>query len=159
MPNWCANNLTLGHDDPAMIERVARAFEAGKLLQEFIPMPKELLEGDGWYGWAVSNWGTKWDVSGDIMNQDPNEIDLMFDSAWSPPVAAYEYFREMGFRVRGSYHEPGMGFAGVWEDGNDDYLDYSNLTPEEIRTNYKDLDDEFGIADMLEELQEQEDEE
>lgn len=171
MPNWCQNNLTLAHDDPAMITRVAQAFESGRLLQEFIPCPTELHEhispeldkdraarfleqygSTDWYNWQVSNWGTKWDVNGEIMSQSPDEIDLMFESAWSPPIAAYEHFKELGFRVRGTFHEPGMAFAGIWDDGHEDSIDYGGMTAEQVRTEFPELDEEFGISEMLEEF-------
>jgi hypothetical protein len=42
MPNWCNNTIELSHEDPAMIERAKAAFADGKLLNEFIPLPKEL---------------------------------------------------------------------------------------------------------------------
>ena len=45
MPNWCANTLELKHDNPEMIKRAKDAFEAGRLLDEFIPIPLELKEG------------------------------------------------------------------------------------------------------------------
>ena len=45
MPNWCANTLELKHADPEMIKRAKDAFEAGRLLDEFIPIPLELKEG------------------------------------------------------------------------------------------------------------------
>ena len=104
MPNWCSNDVTLRHKDPAMIERAVKAYQEGKFLNEFIPMPQELLEGtgDGWYGWAVSNWGTKWDVGGRnefIEQPDANTIELRFDSAWSPPIEAYNQLVEMGFEI------------------------------------------------------------
>ena len=57
MPNWCFNGVTLRHKDPAMIDR---AQHSEGLLMEFLPTPKELLEGQGWYEWNISNWGTKW---------------------------------------------------------------------------------------------------
>jgi hypothetical protein len=45
MPNWCSNTLELTHDDPAMIARAKTAFDEGRLLDEFIPVPKELNQG------------------------------------------------------------------------------------------------------------------
>jgi hypothetical protein len=93
MPNWCNNYLELTHEDPAMIERAKKAFADGRLLDEFVPVPKDLhivagrvgaddnaeqikLEEDtkrnlevhgyaNWYDFAVNEWGTKWDVGGD----------------------------------------------------------------------------------------------
>lgn len=44
MPNWCANELKLRHDDPTMIERARVAFDERALLTEFIPCPQELRD-------------------------------------------------------------------------------------------------------------------
>ena len=93
MPNWCNNYLELTHDDPEMITRAQKAFADGRLLDEFVPVPKSLhivagrvgsdtdpkqieleaqekanLEAHGystWYDYCVNEWGTKWDVGGD----------------------------------------------------------------------------------------------
>jgi hypothetical protein len=92
MPNWCANNVFLSHEDASMIKRAKDAFDNHSFLSEFKPCPKELHDtvagfcGEGtyaqellefkeklnlkwfgsrnWYDWQVSNWGTKWDVGG-----------------------------------------------------------------------------------------------
>lgn len=42
MPNWCNNTMTISHDDPAMMERAVKAWNNGKFLSEFIPVPYEL---------------------------------------------------------------------------------------------------------------------
>ena len=96
MPNWCNNTLELQHEDPAMIERAKAAFADGRLLDEFVPVPKSLhivagrvgddtdpkqieleaqekanLEAHGystWYDFCVNEWGTKWDIGGDDYN-------------------------------------------------------------------------------------------
>jgi hypothetical protein len=44
MPNWCNNSVEIYHDDPAMIERVRTAFNDGRLLDEFIPVPQALRD-------------------------------------------------------------------------------------------------------------------
>ena len=44
MPNWCSNRLTLTHTDPAMIDRAVTAYEQGRFLDEFIPVPQELRD-------------------------------------------------------------------------------------------------------------------
>jgi hypothetical protein len=45
MPNWCANTVTISHDDMAMMKRVVRGYNQHRLLDEFIPIPLELKEG------------------------------------------------------------------------------------------------------------------
>ena len=45
-----------------------------------------------WYDFCVSEWGTKWDVGGNdgtIERENDNELSMTFESAWSPPLAAY----------------------------------------------------------------------
>ena len=59
---------------------------------------------------------------------DGTTLSSSFDSAWSPPVALYEYLVAQGFEVSANYYEPGMDFAGEWVNGDDFYLeDVSNL--------------------------------
>lgn len=157
MPNWCNNSITIRHVDPQMIERAYQALCQGQFLNEFVPMPKELLEGDGWYQWAVNNWGTKWDVGGNdcmVEKANDNEISASFDSAWAPPCAAYEKLAAMGFIIKAYYHEPGMCFAGVWtgdEDYvNDDYREYSDESAETVREAVgEELDDYWGISESM----------
>jgi hypothetical protein len=178
MPNWCNNTLELEHEDPAMIERAKRAFAAGRFLEEFCPVPESLQivagrVGDGdeqkkleedtaenwrvhgyrnWYDYCVNEWGTKWDVGGDDYNEPhqetPNKITMSFDSAWAPPVAAMDKFEALGFSVRLYYYEPGMGFAGIYEDGHDDYYEYGGLNAEQIAEELPEaLDEMFNISE------------
>ena len=181
MPNWCNNTVEIYHEDPAMLERVRSAFREGKLLNEFIPVPeslhivagsvgddndpaqKKLLEdtarniathGYGnWYDYCVGEWGTKWDVGGDGGEaQDiPGGLMLSFESAWSPPTSAYEKLVDLGFSIRAMYDEPGMAFAGIWEDGDDQFYEYGGLSSEGIREELPEvLDEAFGISESAE---------
>ena len=106
MPNWCYNSITISHKDPAMIERFKKAAESG-ILQEFIPCPQELLEGDGWYNWCVENWGTKWDVTCEDVMVREDTLSTTFNSAWSPPIEAYNKLQELGFVIDAYYSESG----------------------------------------------------
>lgn len=144
MPNWCNNKLTISHDDAAQIARIKE--HKNKVLQEFIPCPQELLDGDGWYNWRVENWGTKWDIDLDIKEEsaDGKSLVVYFDSAWSPPLEAYQKLEKMGFAIDALYSEPGMCFAGRYRDGADDYcpsIDYDNPDWD------KEMDEE--LADFL----------
>ena len=178
MPNWCNNSVEIYHRDPAMIERVRTAFNGEGLLQEFIPVPQALRDtvsgsmGEdkraeheaqqaanvekygyaNWYDFCVNEWGTKWDVGGDdgVLNDIDGGIIVSFDSAWAPPCAAYEKLTEMGFKILAMYYEPGMAFAGVWEDGSDDYYEYGGLDSAGIaETLPSALDEAFCISESV----------
>ena len=116
-----------------------------------------------WYDYCVGEWGTKWDVGGDDLGpaQDiPGGLMLTFDSAWSPPTTAYEKLVEMGFSIRAMYYEPGMAFAGIWEDGDDQFYEYGGLNSEQIREELPEvLDEAFGISESVEMWEEENKEE
>jgi len=158
MPNWCNNTLNLRHEDPAQIERAKTAFADGRFLEEFVPFPN----GEWDYNWCVNTWGTKWDVGGGdghTVEQDANGVVFNFDSAWAPPTAAYEQLIEQGFEILAYYFEPGMAFAGRWEDGCDDYYEYAGMSSEQIADELPDdLDETFDISGQVAEW-ESEDEE
>ncbi len=138
MPNWCENVVTFTHKDPTQIERLATAFNQGKLFGEFFPCPPELLEGSGWYQWCVENWGTKWDINtDDSVEYHPGDtaIAVNFDTAWAPPIGFYREMEDKwGFGVEAFYHEPGMAFAGHYSDGDDECYSTENLddVPEDL---------------------------
>lgn len=179
MPNWCSNSLCLQHEDPNMIARAVKAFDEGRLLEEFIPVPAELSEATSpnreesakalkekygyadWYDFCVNEWGTKWDVGSEGSDADTSPdgkvMSVYFDSAWSPPIAAYEQFEQMGFKVFAKYYESGCCFAGIYDDCGDEYYDLSGLSADEIAEQIpEDLDLEFNISEMMRELEDPE---
>jgi hypothetical protein len=183
MPNWCNNTLELTHEDPAMIERAKAAMIRGEFLHEFIPVPLCLTETvagshsdpekqaalekseqdnlnaynyKNWYDFCVAEWGTKWDVGGDdgYVNDIEGGVILSFDSAWAPPVNAYARLIEQGFKVHAMYYEPGMCFAGVWDNGEDDYYEYGDMNSDEAaETLPPELDEAFGISESMAEYE------
>jgi hypothetical protein len=147
MPNWCYNGVTLRHKDPAMIDR---AQHSEGLLMEFLPTPKELLEGQGWYEWNISNWGTKWDVILENVDRvDEYTLNAAFDSAWSPPIEAYRQLEDMGFEIEAKFYEPGMAFVGSYDTENGEFsIDISGFTSDTVREAIgEELDDYFGISE------------
>lgn len=141
---------------------------AGSVGDDNDPAQKKLIEdternlevhGYGnWYDYCVNEWGTKWDVGGDdgSCDQDgPNNLTMGFDSAWAPPTAAMEKFVELGFKVTLYYYESGMCFAGVWEDGIDDFYELGNMSAEEVaNTIPSELDIRFCISESMAEWEE-----
>jgi hypothetical protein len=125
MPNWCQNSVTLTHENPDMIVRIAKGYNEGKLFAEFLPTPPDLSReaetGEGWqersaaitaentekygypswYEWNIDNWGTKWDVGSDSeydeleLTDGATTISLGFDSAWAPPIAFYRAMEDV----------------------------------------------------------------
>ena len=141
-----------------MIRRAKAAFAEGTFLQEFIPNPK----GEWEYDWSVANWGTKWDIGegAGIQTWDDHELVVYFDSAWAPPISAYEKLEDLGFKVNATYYEGGCAFCGTYEDGYNDHYDLGDMSAEEVaNTIPKELDESFGISEvMLEYEAEQQDE-
>jgi len=192
MPNWCNNGLTLEHKDSAMVQRAYDALREGRFLQEFIPCPQDLIDtvsgfvGEGqdaleakqtanrekygyatWYDYNVNEWGTKWDVGGDdgLMEMiNPNTLQASFESAWAPPVAAYEKLCALGFIIKAFYEEPGMAFCGIVtgdEDFFDDeYYEYGGETSDTVRDVIgEELDDYFGISENMAQYESENEEE
>jgi len=182
MPNWCNNNLTLTHEDPAMILRAKEALDRGEFLAEFIPVPEDLKITSGylgsgpeqeelerktaenvqkygygnWYDYCCGEWGTKWDVGGDgqsDIHPDGKMLHTSFDSAWSPPVAAYEKLEQLGFGVDAMYYEGGMGYAGAFSNGTDEELNLEGMSADEIEQEYPELDEAFGISECMREYE------
>jgi hypothetical protein len=156
MPNWCDNTLEVSHEDPKMIERLTTAFKDGRLCEEFIPSPDGVWN----YDFSANNWGTKWDVGGDdgYIDSDTHSARMSFQSAWAPPTGLYPVLEELGYIVKAMYYEPGMCFAGIYEDGYDETYPLDG-TSEEVRNLIpEELDDAFGITDSMREYEETEEE-
>jgi hypothetical protein len=177
MPNWNQNFVEMSAISKDMIERAAKAAKEGNLLQEFIPCPQELLETTAgfmgkdtpeqaaledqqaenvkkygytdWYHWKIANWGTKWDISAcePTVEEDGYSMTLAFDTAWSPPTGAYEKLKALGFTIKAYYYESGMQFAGIWENGVDNYFEGWGDAKGAEAALPKELDEQFAISE------------
>jgi len=188
MPNYCSNYVEVRHADRRKIVELRRAFRQGRMLDYICPVPKDLTDtvagsfGDdaqqaaleaqtarnvekygygNWYDYCVSEWGTKWDCGergGDTVYAD--KLGLNFESAWAPPIAAYEKMIEQGYEITAYYYEPGMAFVGKWEDGVDECYEYSGQNSRTVRNVIGDeLDDMFSISESMAEYEEENEEE
>lgn len=132
MPNWCLNNITVEHEDSAMVDRFERAYNEGKTCNEFLPVPEGYYDDERWYDWCVNNWGTKWDIGakpeqyGLKATRVGNQVSASFDSAWAPPIGLYDKLFELGYNVKATYWEPGMAYCGIWDNGYDNYIEYTD---------------------------------
>ena len=70
---------------------------------------------DRWYDWRVNNWDTKWDAYDvEVTDDDPDQFEVTFNTAWSPPEAICSALREQypDLSVSWFYDEPGCEIAG-----------------------------------------------
>ena len=70
---------------------------------------------DRWYDWRVQNWDTKWDAYDVVVTDDDIEqVEVEFNTAWSPPEAICSAIREQypDVSVSWFYDEPGCEIAG-----------------------------------------------
>ena len=159
MPNWCNNNFSISGNVESIKELWDSAQTAGPdgefgLLNAIAPI------GDWDYDTAVNTWGTKWDVSDEGLEFTDNgdgtaSIEGWFDSAWAPPIGAYENFCDDmdNCSLSASYYEPGMDFAGFWIDGVDEYIEDVHAeykAGDNASDLYKRLDEEFGLSESFE---------
>ena len=181
MPNWCYNNLdiTATNDlQKAQLDKVSRAEPADGFIGMFMPLPEILKDTtsptpanidtvqqstmiaqtgfDNWYDWQVANWGTKWDPEIMDCDYDGETLSVSFDSAWSPPIAFYEWLVEQGYEVSANYHEPGMDFAGEWVNGDDFFLenvsDLARGDESKLSTREHDILEQWGIFESVAEM-------
>lgn len=143
MPNWCENRISISGDKDKIDAFKKTALKGGEFkFNNLIPMPEELQNttsgwlGEGtpeqkelekkqvenlkkygyknWYDWANDVWGTKWDVDADVLAEDDDYIEILFDSAWCPPIGVFNYINKAypDLNVSWFYHEPGCEIAG-----------------------------------------------
>ncbi|MAI83374.1 MAG: hypothetical protein CMM91_00355 [Rickettsiales bacterium] len=187
MPNWCNNNISITGPNSVIdkIEKITKEEDnKNGLLQFFNPMPKELegttspsssadkpqpmIDGfDCWYDWRVENWGTKWEVCEfygvdrqyhSENNEGESTITFGFDSAWAPPINAYDQFLtdNSDCSLKAWYYEGGCDFMGEWDNGQDDCYQPSNYKSDDDFWNDgvgSTLDDYFGITESMAEYE------
>ena len=164
MPNYCANSLTITAntaDQRMFLSKLAD--DTKNLFNSLRPMPDHIYRGnlgveerekygaDNWYDWSIANWGTKWDVDVDCVTEDGDKLMMSFDTAWAPPIELYTYLVEQGYSIRATYYEPGMAFAGIYEDGDDRcYEEFDDAFFDS--DDGIELDDDYGISAFMEDL-------
>jgi hypothetical protein len=150
MPNWCNNILTVSEPSAELVKYLQ---EEGFSFDKIKPMPPELKEGDGWYDWAVENWGTKWDLDENPFDFDStpeNEISFWFDTAWSPPMGVIEALSEKFYKDHFvlQYLEMGMGFCGEASFSDGSVVDNQSSEEKEVAKFAKEI---FGYEDQEDE--------
>jgi len=152
MPNWCRNNLSVSHRNSKELENLSKILDSNcGLFEAFLPNPS----GQWDYSWSLENWGVKWDVNTEsitVIQVDEDRIIIEFDTAWGFPKEFYQFLEKDGYEVNAMFHEEGMAFCGIYTKGVEDYYEYGEMTPDEIRAMIpEEIDDCFAISEMVEE--------
>ena len=86
----------------------------GKVLFTTHKFPKSGKTDDRWYDWQIQNWGTKWEPTDLSVEQCDEELEITFNTAWSPPEDICRAIRNKypDVSVSWFYDEPGCEIAG-----------------------------------------------
>lgn len=153
MPNWCSNSIHISGPKDKITALWEKAKEKEGLLEAMAPI------GEWQYGEACETWGTKWDVSLEglelIDEGDTASITGFAESAWSPPVQAFEFFCNKNDDVTAelTYFEPGIGFIGRWD--NESGEDYYDIDPDNLEDIPEDLREEYDLENWYNEEEEE----
>lgn len=161
MPNWCSNHISIrGPKDKikALWDNAVALGDTGGLLQSMVPIPAD----EQYPETCVERWGTKWDIQviddpdNDLEYQEDGDMGIIVgnaETAWSPPVEAFQTYYEINpdVEIDLSYCEFGMQFTGKWSSFDDDLfeVDFNGCASEDIREVVgEELDDLFSITEM-----------
>lgn len=98
MPNWVYNKLLIENKEDYTSNILLEKFkdeESSFSFQKIIPRPLEFEEGDKWYDWNISNWGTKWNSNVHEINHTDNGVEIIFSTPWSPPLPVIEFLSKI----------------------------------------------------------------
>lgn len=139
MPNWCQNEVRIMGTEEGSEEEIKHfletCFEEGEIdFEKIIPypesapsredQPEDFMErlkhpfakwyNDFGYDWCIENWGTKWNACEQVNVLGDEEINLDFQTAWSPPQGIYEKIqtRLPNCSISWFYREDGMQVSG-----------------------------------------------
>ena len=110
-PDW-TNTPLMSSDVKGLV------YDRGKVGE--LPMPDGIFQSTGrrddrWYDWRLCNWDTKWDAYDVVVtDDDPDQLEVEFNTAWSPPEAICNEIREQypDLAVSWFFDEPGCEIAG-----------------------------------------------
>lgn len=107
-----------------------------------------------WYAWNCRNWGTKWGAKETQICGAPKdgEIEIWFDTAWSPSLPIYERFASMypDLKMEIAYvEEQGPLYTGKFKFKNGSCIE-ANEPKEESKEAYEIMFELWGNGDDYE---------
>jgi len=143
MPNWCYNFATITCPSKEIYDKLFNAIVQNVWFETFAPLglDNEVYE-NGWdYNKAIEIWKTKWSARDvEILNQydDELQLELSFETAWSPPTGVYSIMnKKYNIEVTAFYDEEGCDFFGRCIYSKEQEFDESYEFP----TNKEDLEE------------------
>jgi hypothetical protein len=132
MPNHVYQTATITGPADVIATLTTMAQEGQSIIKHYVPLPDDATKevthtnpdgttttysafSDNGYNTALELWGTKWaDYDIDLINSTPTELNIRFQSAWSPAIEGWRKVSEMtGINLLISYEEEGCGFIGA----------------------------------------------
>lgn len=117
MPNWCMNDLRVSGTEAEVLKFIEDNKTDGEFcFKTLVPEPEN---NEDWYNWRVINWGTKWDIDGnvDVQKVADDCFRLYFTTAWEPPIAwlksVIKNYPQLSFNLNSC--DPGMDWHYVYE--------------------------------------------
>ena len=132
MPNWCTNKLTMTGETKIIKNLVKQVFAKNEFFNLIIPRPNNEDLGDENYWDESENWGTDRDIDVEYQlinadelrtilisedKQDITTLNIVFYSAWTPPLKVYEELNKCGLSIFAVYWELGCLFCGCYDNG------------------------------------------
>jgi hypothetical protein len=118
MPNWCYNNANFTCPSKEVYIKLLETIKNNTWFDTFAPLELDpIIYPDGYDNLkACEIWNTKWcPTEININYEDENDfiIDIMFETAWSPPTGVYKQMsKNFNIDLIAYYNEEGNGFFG-----------------------------------------------
>jgi hypothetical protein len=94
MFKWCFNELIVEGDETKIQEfkELVKDRDMDLSLDKLVPMPPELFDvkpensEPNWIDWRLDNWGTKWDVKAELVDETEDSLKYFLLSADAAPI-------------------------------------------------------------------------
>ena len=164
MPNWCNNGITITGPKDKLKDLLQKAEAADQDQEEcFLSLLCPRSINDSADRCTYDIWGTSGiiDLQLSFSETDDGAAQIVgyFDSAWEPPLAAYEHFvkNNPDCSIDANYCELGCDFMGTWKDGHDNCLSVYEVMsegPKKWSATEKRMILNFGLLEQFEEEEE-----
>lgn len=127
----------------AVLTTDADVIAVGKLYLE----NKEKYGATTWYDWNCDNWGTKWNVSDDVLDSESDtELVYYFNTAWSAPIAVLQtlskQFPDVLIKLESTYEDDMPYNIYVTEFQKGETSDCGMYVDEEHKADYEETCEE-----------------